>query len=48
MMIKCKKIDSFFSKRKVCDKDEKNAFTLIKLEKFNKNQEFKTIKSKTL
>jgi len=27
---------------------KKNAFTLIKLEKFNKNQEFKTIKSKTL
>jgi len=43
-MIKSKKIDSFFSKRKVCDEDEKrNAFTLTKLEKFNKNQKFKTI-----
>ena len=29
-------------------KMKKNAFTLIKLEKFKKNQEFKTIKSKTL
>ena len=42
-MIKSKKIDSFFLKRQVCDKDKKNAFTLTKLEKFNKNQEFKTI-----
>jgi len=48
-MIKSKKIDSsIFLKRKVCDKDEKNAFTLTKLEKFHENQEFKTIKNKSL
>jgi len=40
-MIKSIKIDFFFFK--VCDKDEKNAFTLTKLEKFNKNQESNTI-----
>jgi len=35
--------------KKVCDKDEKkNGFTLTKLEKFHENQEFKTIKNKSL
>jgi len=47
-MIKSKKNDSFLLKRKVCDKDGKNAFTLTKLEKFHENQEFKTIKNKSL
>ena len=35
-MVKSKRIDSFF-KRKACDKDEKNASTLSKLEKLHEN-----------
>jgi len=35
-MIKSKRIDSFF-KRKVCDEDEKNAFTSSKFEKLHEN-----------
>ena len=45
-MIKSKLI--LFFKEEGFNKDEKNAFTLTKLEKFNKNQEFKTIKNKSL
>jgi len=48
-MIKSKRIDSFFGKRKVCDKDEKkNASTLTKLKKFHEHQKFKTMKNKSL
>jgi len=37
-MIKSKKIDFCFCfKRKTCDKDEKNAFTSIKLEKLHED-----------
>jgi len=35
-MIKSRRIDSFF-KRKACDEDEKNTFTLSKLEKLYDN-----------
>jgi len=45
-MIKSKLI--LFFKEEGFNKDEKNAFTLTKLDKFNKNQEFKTIKNKSL
>jgi len=33
-----------FLRRKVCDKDEKSAFTFTKLKSFHENQEFKTMK----
>jgi len=38
-MIKSKKKnDSFLLKRKICDKDEKNAFTLTKLRNFTRTK----------
>jgi len=39
-MIKSKRIDYFFQ-RKVCDEDEKNAFTSSKIEKLHENPNIK-------
>ena len=48
IMTKSKRINYFQKKRKLCDKDEKNASTLTKLKKSHENQEFNTMKNKSL
>jgi len=47
-MIKSKRIDSFLERGRFMIKMKKNATTLTKLKKFHENQEFKTMKNKSL